>query len=160
MEALVLRALSFRLTLPTAKVFLRRYLQASAADERLHFLASYLCETALMDEDSMCHAPSAVAAASVFLARAMLGQAPWDATLAHYARARVEDVAATIRLVAATHRRVADEGTFTAIADKYASPKLLAVGKAAPMGPHHLAALLQACCAPAAAGGCGAAALH
>jgi len=151
MEALVLRGLSFRLTLPTAKVFLRRYLQASAADERMHFLASFLCEVAMMDEASMRHLPSSVAAASVFLARAMLGQAPWDATLAHYAKWGAADIAATIQLVAATHRRVVEEGTFTAIVDKYASPKLLSVGKAAPIGAHHLAALLQACCGQAAA---------
>jgi cyclin A len=149
MEALVLRGLSFRLTLPTAKAFLRRYLQASAADERLHFLASFLCEVALMDEASMRHAPSAVAAASVFLSRAMLGQAPWDATLAHYSRRRAADVAATVELVAATHRRVVEEGTFTAIVDKYSSPKLLSVGRAAPLPAPHVAALLQAVCAPA-----------
>lgn len=146
MEALVLSGLSFRLTLPTAKAFLRRYLQASAADERLHFLAGFLCELTMMDEASLHHLPSAVAAASVFLARAMLSQAPWDATLAHYSRRRASEVAASVQLVAATHRRVVEEGNFTAIVDKYSSAKLLQVGKAAPIPPQHLAALLQAVC--------------
>ena len=145
MEASILAALKFRLTLPTAKAFLRRYLQASAADERLHFLAGFLCELALMDEAALRLRPSDVAAASVFLARAMLGLAPWDATLAHYAGRGAGDVAAAAALVAGTHRRVVEEGAFTAIVDKYSSPKLLAVGAAAPMAPHHLAALLQAC---------------
>lgn len=156
MEARVLAALGFRLSLPTAKAFLRRYLQASAADERLHFLAGFLCELALMDEAALSHAPSAVAAASVFVARAMLGQAPWDATLAHYARRGAGDVAGAVALVAGAHRRVVEEGAFTAIVDKYSSPKLLSVGKAAPIAPHHLAALLQACCGVGAgAAACG-----
>ena len=151
MEARVLGALGFRIALPTAKAFLRRYLQASAADERLHFLAGFLCELALMDEGALAHLPSSVAAASVFVARAMLGQAPWDATLAHYARRGAGDVAAAVALVAGAHRRVAEERAFTAIVDKYSSPKLLGVGAAAPIAPHHLAALLQACCGSAAA---------
>ncbi|KAI8466959.1 MAG: cyclin-like protein [Monoraphidium minutum] len=146
MEATVLGGLSFRIALPTSKAFLRRYLQASAADERLHFLASFLCEVSMMDEASLRHAPSAVAAAAVFLARAMLGQAPWDATLAHYSRRRAADAAAAVQMVAAAHRRVVEEGTFTAIVDKYSSSKLLCVGKAAPLGGHHLAAMLHSCC--------------
>ena len=150
----MLSVLSFRLTLPTAKAFLRRYLQASAADERLHFLASFLCEVALMDEASLRHLPSSIAAASVFLARAMLCQAPWDATLAHYARRGAADVAAAAHMVAAAHQRVVSEGTFTAIVDKYSSPKLLAVGKAAPMALHHLSALLLACSGGVPAGAC------
>lgn len=146
MEALVLSGLSFRLTLPTAKAFLRRYLQASAADERLHYLAGFLCEVSMMDEAGLHHAPSAIAAASVFLARAMLSQAPWDATLAHYSRRRASDVASAVQFVADTHRRVVEEGTFTAIVDKYGSAKLLSVGKAQPLTPGHLAKLMHSCC--------------
>jgi cyclin A len=149
MEAHVLSALSFRLTLPTSKAFLRRYLQASAANERLHFLASFLCELSMMDEAGLAHAPSAVAAASVFLARAMLQQAPWDATLAHYSRRRAADVAGAVQFVAETHRRVVEEGTFAAIVDKYSSSNLLSVGKALPLGAQHLAALLSTCCGAA-----------
>lgn len=146
MEALVLSSLSFRLTLPTSKAFLRRYLQASAADERLHFLASFLCEVALMDEGCLRHSPSSVAAASVFLARAMLGQQPWDATLGYYSRRHAADVAAAVQFVAGTHRQVVEDGTFTAMVDKYSSPKLLYVGKAQPLSTHHLKAVLQAAC--------------
>jgi cyclin-A len=146
MEARVLGALSFRVALPTAKAFLRRYLQASAADERLHYLAGYLCELSMMDEASLRHAPSTVAAASVFLARAMLSLVPWDATLAHYSRKRAADVAGAVLSLSAAHRRIAEEATFTAMSDKYASSRLLGVGRAAPLDAHHLTALLHAYC--------------
>lgn len=152
MEAQVLSSLNFRLTLPTSKAFLRRYLQASDAEPRLHYLASFLCELSMMDEASLHLLPSEVAAASVFLARAMTGLMPWDATLAHYARRSARDISAAVQMVAATHRRVVEEATFAAIVEKYSSPKLLAVGALAPVGAAHLAAVLQAC-----GGGCSAA---
>ena len=71
-EAAVLAALRFRLTQPTAKTFLRRHLQAAAADERLHYLASYLCELSLLSARALALLPSQVAAASVYLASLLL----------------------------------------------------------------------------------------
>jgi cyclin A len=72
-EAAVLATLSFRLTQPTAKTFLRRHLQAAAADERLHYLSSYLCELSLLSERALALLPSQMAAASVYVASLLLG---------------------------------------------------------------------------------------
>lgn len=150
----MLRTLSFRLTLPTPKVFLRRYLQASAADERLHFLASFLCEATAMDAAALPALPSEVAAGCVFAARAMLGMQPWDATLDFYAGSKpAAAVAAAARLVADCHRRLVEGAAFNAVVDKYSTPKLLAVGRAPPLPVGRVEALIQGTL------GCGAAPL-
>jgi len=96
-EACVLAALSFRMTQPTAKTFLRRHLQAAAADERLHYLSSYVCELSLLSERALALLPSQVAAASVYVASLLLGAGggggaadaggggcPWTPTLERY----------------------------------------------------------------------------
>jgi cyclin-A len=132
MEARLLAALEFRLAMPTAKTFQRRYLQAAAADERLHYLSAFLLELSLMDECLLNLLPSQLAAASVYAAGAMLGRKPWDCTLTHYSRYRECDVLPVASRLAASHARLLGEAQFTAICDKYCSPKLLCVSATPP----------------------------
>lgn len=132
MEARLLSTLSYVVAVPTAKTFQRRFLQASAADAQLHYAASFLLETALLDEGLLPYLPSQLAAASVYAARAMLGQAPWDGTLAHYARYSADEVGPIARELAWSHARTMAAGQFTAVRDKYASDKLLCVSGLAP----------------------------
>jgi cyclin A len=127
MEARVLATLGFTLAGPTAKTFQRRFLQAAAADEQLHYLAAFLLELSLMDEQLLHLLPSQVAAGSVYLARAMLGRAPWDATLAHYSGHAEADVGPVAAELAFTHHTIAADGSFGAILDKYSSERLLCV---------------------------------
>jgi hypothetical protein len=84
MEEQLLAALDFRLTAPTVKTFLRRWLQACVADERLHYLASYIAELSLLDHRMLQYMPAVVAAAAVYLARTMLRSKSWNTTLQHY----------------------------------------------------------------------------
>ncbi|WIA18763.1 hypothetical protein OEZ85_003448 [Tetradesmus obliquus] len=127
MEARLLAVLDFQLAVPTAKTFQRRYLQAAAADEQLHYLAAFLLELTLMDEGLMAYLPSQLAAGSVYLANAMLGRKPWDATLSHYSRYKDFEVQACAAELAITHARILSEGQFSAIREKYSSDKLLNV---------------------------------
>eukprot|EP00878_Enallax_costatus_P020453 GHUV01021627.1.p1 GENE.GHUV01021627.1~~GHUV01021627.1.p1 ORF type:complete len:248 (+),score=107.97 GHUV01021627.1:282-1025(+) len=127
MEARVLAVLQFQLAAPTAKTFQRRYLQAAAADEQLHYLAAFLLELTLMDEGMMAYLPSQLAAGSVYLAHAMLGRKPWDATLAHYSRYKEYQVQPIAQELAFLHARIISEGQFQAIKEKYSSEKLLDV---------------------------------
>lgn len=129
MEAKVLAVLQFRLASPTAKTFQRRYLQAAAADEQLHYLSAFLLELTLMDEGMLAFLPSQLAAASVYLAHAMLGRKPWDATLAHYSRYKEYEVQPVAREIAFLHARLLSEGSFHAIREKYSSDKLLNVAE-------------------------------
>eukprot|EP00775_Hariotina_reticulata_P012254 gene12254-12391_t len=127
MEARLLSTLNFTLAVPTAKTFQRRYLQAAAADEELHYLAAFLLELTLMDETLLPYLPSQLAAASVYLAHVMLNRKPWNATLAHYARYSEAEVRLVAQELAATHARILTEGQFGAIREKYGSEKLLNV---------------------------------
>jgi cyclin A len=127
MEARLLSALNFTLAVPTAKTFQRRYLQAAAADEELHYLAAFLLELTLMDETLLPYLPSQLAAASVYLAHIMLNRKPWSGTLAHYARYSETEVRLVAQELASTHARILTEGQFGAIREKYSSEKLLSV---------------------------------
>lgn len=127
MEARLLSALNFQLAVPTAKTFQRRYLQAAAADEQLHYLAAFLLELTLMDEQMLSYLPSQLAAASVYLANCMLGRKPWDTTLAHYTRYREFEVQPCAVGLASMHAHIMGDSSFNAIKDKYSSDKLLDV---------------------------------
>lgn len=127
MEATVLAVLEFQLSVPTAKTFQRRYLQAAAADEQLHYLAAFLLELTLMDEGMLAFLPSQLAAASVYLSHAMLGCKPWDVTLAHYSRYKEYEVQPIAQELAFLHAKIISEGSFQAIKEKYTSEKLLNV---------------------------------
>ncbi|KAF8064634.1 CYCA2-1 [Scenedesmus sp. PABB004] len=150
MEGRLLAALGWRLSVPTAKTFQRRYLQAAGADEQLHYLSAFLLELSLMDEALLAFLPSQLAAGSVFAANAMLGRRPWDATLAHYSRYAAADAAPVAAALAAAHARLLGEGQFNAIRDKYASDKLLNVAAVPPCPKLLAAAAAAAACSPGA----------
>jgi hypothetical protein len=133
MEAQILQALDWQVTVPTAKTFLRRYLQAAAADEHLHFLAAFLAELSLMSERLMMYLPSLVAGGAVYLAQLMLGAAqPWDATMKHYSGYGEEDLVEVAQQLAAVHAELVANNQFTAIITKYSRDTLLQVGAMPP----------------------------
>ncbi|KAL1224264.1 Cyclin-A2-1 [Cardamine amara subsp. amara] len=93
MEIQVLNFLHFRLSVPTTKTFLRRFIQAAQASEKvphieMEFLANYIAELTLMEYTFLRFLPSLIAASAVFLARWTLDQSnhPWNPTLQHYTR--------------------------------------------------------------------------
>jgi hypothetical protein len=102
-------------------------LQAASADEDLHYLAAFLLELHLMDEHLMNYLPSQLAAASVYLARTMLGRKAWDPTLAHYSRYEEAAVVPIAAELAFTHAQLQADGGFTAILEKYSSERLRSV---------------------------------
>ncbi|XP_006343148.1 cyclin-A2-4 [Solanum tuberosum] len=103
MEILVLNFLGFRLSTPTAKTFLRRFVRAAQASYKnpnleLEFLANYLTELTLLEYGFLKFTPSAIAASSVFLARWTLDQSshPWSPTLEHYTYYKAQDLKTTV----------------------------------------------------------------
>ncbi|PHU24399.1 Cyclin-A2-1 [Capsicum chinense] len=103
MESLVLNFLGFRLSTPTAKTFLRRFVRAAQASYEnpnleLEFLANYLAELTLIEYGFLKFVPSAIAASSVFLARWTLDQSshPWSPTLEHYTYYKAQDLKTTV----------------------------------------------------------------
>ncbi|XP_076889955.1 cyclin-A2-2-like [Bidens hawaiensis] len=91
MEHQILDALSFQLSVPTAKKFLRRFLLAAQSSYKapiieLEFLANYLTELTQTEYGFLKFLPSLIAASAVYLAKWTLDQDedPWNATLEHY----------------------------------------------------------------------------
>ncbi|KAL0447484.1 UNVERIFIED_CONTAM: Cyclin-A2-2 [Sesamum latifolium] len=103
MESRVLNFLSFQLSVPTTKKFLRRFIQAAqlsyeVPSVELEFLANYLAELTLIEYSFLKFLPSLIAASAVFLARWTLNQSdhPWNPTLEHYTRYKTSDLKNTV----------------------------------------------------------------
>ncbi|RRT49164.1 hypothetical protein GW17_00043941, partial [Ensete ventricosum] len=103
MESQVLGFLGFQLSVPTAKTFLRRFLRAAHASNKVHslslgYLANYLAELTLVEYSFIKFLPSVVAASAVFLARWTLDQSdhPWNPTLEYYSSYKARDLKATV----------------------------------------------------------------
>ncbi|ANM70898.1 cyclin a2;1 [Arabidopsis thaliana] len=93
MEIKVLNSLHFRLSVPTTKTFLRRFIRAAQASDKvplieMEYLANYFAELTLTEYTFLRFLPSLIAASAVFLARWTLDQSnhPWNQTLQHYTR--------------------------------------------------------------------------
>ncbi|XP_052180980.1 cyclin-A2-4-like isoform X2 [Diospyros lotus] len=110
MEREVLNYLCFRLSAPTTKTFLRRFLRAAQASYKtpcieLEFLANYLAELTLLDYEFLKFLPSITAASAVFLARWTLDQSghPWNATVAHYTNYKASDLKTAVHALRDLH---------------------------------------------------------
>ncbi|XP_076249805.1 cyclin A [Calliopsis andreniformis] len=78
MEHLILRVLSFDLTVPTPLTFLMEYCISNNLSEKIKFLAMYLCELSMLEGDPYLQfLPSHLAASAIALARHTLLDEMW-----------------------------------------------------------------------------------
>ncbi|KYN29589.1 PREDICTED: cyclin-A2 isoform X2 [Trachymyrmex cornetzi] len=78
MENLILRVLSFDLTVPTHVTFLMEYCISNNLSEKIKFLAMYLCELSMLEGDPyLQYLPSHLAASAIALARHTLHEEIW-----------------------------------------------------------------------------------
>ncbi|KAL0101501.1 hypothetical protein PUN28_018968 [Cardiocondyla obscurior] len=78
MENLILRVLSFDLTIPTHYTFLMEYCITNNLSDQVKFLAMYLCELSMLEGDPyLQYLPSHLAASAVALARHTLQEEIW-----------------------------------------------------------------------------------
>ncbi|KAI3707177.1 hypothetical protein L6452_25469 [Arctium lappa] len=124
MERQVLDILSFHLSVPTVKKFLRRFILAAQSSYKvpvveLEFLANYLAELTLTEYGFLKFLPSLVAASAVFLAKWTLDQIehPWNPTLEHYTNYKASDLKATV--LALQDLQLNDAAPLRAIRQKY-----------------------------------------
>lgn len=81
----MLNTLQFNMSLPTAYVFLRRFLKAAESDKKLEMLCSYLIELSLVEYEMIKFPPSLLAAAAVYTAQCSLyGFKQWNKTCEFY----------------------------------------------------------------------------
>jgi hypothetical protein len=80
MEEEVLKKLEYHVTIPTAHVFLVRFLKAGHADKKIVQLSCYLLDGTLQSYSLLHYLPSQLAAAAVFIARRTVGRNGWSPT--------------------------------------------------------------------------------
>ncbi|XP_078173829.1 G2/mitotic-specific cyclin S13-7-like isoform X2 [Carex rostrata] len=82
MEKMILNKLEWYLTVPTAYMFLVRFVKVAKADQELEHMIYFLAELGLMQYDLIKYCPSMVAASAVYTARYTLGKSPlWTTAL-------------------------------------------------------------------------------
>lgn len=131
MERKVLEFLDFQLTKPTAKSFLRRFLQAAEVDAQTEYLASFLSELSLLEYSFLQFLPSIIAASSVFLARLTMGKKAWTGTLTHYTGYTVSDLQVCVQALHKVFLGCKDS-QLPAIREKYSLHKFQSVSDIQP----------------------------
>lgn len=125
MEHLILKTLSFDLSVPTCRDFITRYLVAADAplESQQQYLSEFLCELTVIDfELSVKYLPSMIAAASILVANIVLSVPTWSKTLEHYTEFKVEELCQCAKDICALYRESSSLQQQT-IQSKYKSPK-------------------------------------
>lgn len=130
----MLRVLNFELTVPTARVFLKRYLRAAQADSKTEYLASYFVELSMLDYRMLNYLPSCIASSAVFLALLTLGKPVMSPTMQYYMGYSAKELQHSVRSL---HRLFAltRQAEASSIRDKYAAHAYKCVSTIAPSHP-------------------------
>lgn len=121
-EKFVLQALDYDLSYPNPMNFLRRISKADNYDVQTRTLGKYLLEISCLDHRFIAYPPSQIAAAAMYLARAVLDRGDWDATISYYAGYSEEELQPVFLLMLDyLHGPVIHDAFFK----KYASKKFL-----------------------------------
>ncbi|CZS92427.1 uncharacterized protein RAG0_02921 [Rhynchosporium agropyri] len=83
-ERSILTSLDYDLSFPNPMSFLRRISKADNYNIETQSIGRFLMATSLLDYRCIKYRPSQVAAASMYLARTILGRGEWDMDLIHY----------------------------------------------------------------------------
>ncbi|EDO37884.1 predicted protein [Nematostella vectensis] len=136
MEQLVLKVLTFDLSVPTILNFLERFIKATNVPEsmapKVEALARYLCEISLLDsEPFLKYLPSTIAASAIVLSLHTLGLSYWNNTLSHYTGFELHDLQTCIQDL---HRSFAYAPNHPqqATREKYRSAKFHSVSNLSP----------------------------
>jgi len=131
MEHLVLKVLSFDVSVPTSHLFVSKISEMAGSDERTTSFAMYLNELSLMSGEFLQFAPSVVAAASVALARHTLGREAWPEAVVQRSGYTLMDLQACLLMLHRSHEE-AENCPQQAIREKYRHSKHHGVSEIAP----------------------------
>ncbi|KAL1315966.1 G2/mitotic-specific cyclin-1-like [Arachis hypogaea] len=123
MEKLMLNTLHFNMSVPTAYVFIRRFLKAAQADRKLELLAFFLVELSLVEYEMLKFSPSLLAAAAVYTAQCtVFGFRQWSKTCEWHTNYTEEQLLECSSLMVGFHQK-AGSGKLTGVHRKYCSSK-------------------------------------
>jgi len=121
MEETVLRALEYKITIPSAHAFLVRFLKAAHADKKMVQLSCYILDGTLQSNKLFHYLPSELAAAAVLIARRCVGRNSWSPTLLKYTNYCEEEIVPVARAVLAEKCSTSTE--LRAVVKKYTSSR-------------------------------------
>lgn len=134
MEKLMLNTLQFNMSLPTAYVFMLRFLKAAQSDRKLELLSFFLIELCLVEYEMLKYPPSFVAAAAIYTAQCTLhGVAQWSKTCEWHSSYSEDQLMECSRMIVGFHQKAA-AGKLTGVHRKYNTSKF---GYAARCEPAH-----------------------
>jgi cyclin B len=124
MEGVIIRALDFRLTVPTHYKFLVRYIKAAQCDTRTKLIAYYFCEKCMPEFEMLGFKPSIIASAAVLLAlKSQDASKQWSSTLEHYTKYTLEDITPCAQKIIGIVQQAEKSSSLQAIRKKYAQAK-------------------------------------
>ncbi|XP_057448947.1 G2/mitotic-specific cyclin-1-like [Lotus japonicus] len=132
MEKLMVNTLEFNMSVPTAYVFMRRFLKAAQADRKLELLAFFLVELSLVEYEMLKFPPSHIAAAAVYTAQcAIYGFKQWCKTCEWHTNYSEDQLLECSSLMVGFHK-MAGTGKLTGVHRKYCSYKFNYTAKCEP----------------------------
>jgi len=120
MEETILKTLEYNITIPSAHVFLVRFLKAGHADKKIVQLSCYILDGTLQSYNLLHFLPSQLAAAAVFVARRTVGRNAWSPTLLKYAGYCEEEIIPVARAVV-SEKSSSSNQELRAVNKKYSS---------------------------------------
>ncbi|XP_009766698.1 G2/mitotic-specific cyclin-2-like [Nicotiana sylvestris] len=123
METLMLDTLQFNMSVPTAYVFMRRFLKAAQADRKLEVLSFFLIELCLVEYEMLKFPPSFMAAAAIYTAQCTLyGVMQWSKTCEWHTIYSEDQLLKCSRSIVIYHQKAAT-GKLTGVHRKYSTSK-------------------------------------
>nr|XP_009413958.1 PREDICTED: G2/mitotic-specific cyclin S13-7-like isoform X2 [Musa acuminata subsp. malaccensis] len=127
MEKGILNKLDWNLTVPTAYVFLVRFLKAASCDKEVEHLTFFFSELALTQYSMLRYCPSMVAASAVYAARCTVKRTPlWTERLVRYTGFSEQQLLDCTGILVDSHS-LAPESKLKIVYKKYAREQLGAV---------------------------------
>ncbi|XLR02420.1 hypothetical protein S83_068618 [Arachis hypogaea] len=132
MEKLMLNTLQFNISVPTAYVFMRRFLKAAQADKKLELLAFFLIELSLVEYDMLKFPASLLAAAAVYTAQCTVsGFKQWNKTCEWHTNYSEDQIFECSRMMVGLHQKAAT-AKLTGVRRKYSSSNYSYTAKCEP----------------------------
>ncbi|XP_047314887.1 G2/mitotic-specific cyclin-2-like [Impatiens glandulifera] len=132
MEKLMLNKLQFNMSVPTAYVFIKRFLKAAESDKKLEFMSLYLTELSLVNYKMLKFSPSFLAAAAIYTAQCTLyGVKQWNKTCEWYSSYSEDQLLECSKLIVGFHQN-ASTGKLTGVYRKYSMSRFGYAAKSEP----------------------------
>jgi len=128
MEGTILKTLEYKITIPSAHVFLVRYLKAAHADRKIVQLSCYILDGTLQSYNLLHYLPSQLAAAAVLIARKRVGRNSWSPTLLKYSSYYEEEIIHVAKAV--LYEKTTASRELRAVNKKYSSQRYGSVASA------------------------------